>query len=194
VIGRLGFVGGMTSATLLLALTACGSDGPTPPPGGGGNGGGGNAGAAYAVKSDLCAEADLAPLKAVLPVVTDLKPQQLPRNGATLYACDGQAAKSDAYDDIGFISLSAYMYETPEGATRQYEESTGRSGVTDPQPVPSVGQKAVSYLDGPQVRVAVLDGTLYFSATWTSNDLSIPDGVRQALVDTTIATVAKLKT
>jgi len=198
VIRRLGFVGGLTSATLLLALTACGGDGPTPPPGGGGNGGsngGGNGGAAaYAVKTDLCADADLAPLKAVLPVVKDLKPQQLPRNAATLYACDGTAAKSDAFKDVGFISLSAYIYETAEAASGQYEASTAR-GMTDVQPVAGLGQKAVSYLDGTrQVRVAVLDGAFFFSVSWTANGASIPDGVRQALVDTARATVAKLKT
>jgi hypothetical protein len=196
-IRRLG--GGVTGAMLsaVLALTACSGEHPAPTPGGGGSSSG-NAGAfSYAVKTDLCADADLAPLKAVLPAVKDLKSQQLPASGGlTFFSCSGEASKTDAYDDIGFFSLQAFIFDAADRAAEQYENNTdtNRSSVKDAQPVPGLGQRAVSFIDGLLVSVYVLDGTLEFIATWSPNGSSIPAGVREALVETTRATLAKLKT
>ena len=86
--------------------------------------------AAYVVKTDLCAEADFGPLKAVLPAVTNLKPQKLDRDLGTLYACDGNAGKSEAYNDIGFISLVADFYDTQESADTEFEASTNPKFMT----------------------------------------------------------------
>lgn len=201
-IRRLG--GGVTGAMLsvVLALSACGGDIPTPTPSGGGSSGssGGNAGAvSYAVKTDLCADADLAPLKAVLPAVKHLKSQKQPASGGlTFFSCSGEASKTDAYDDIGFFSLQAFFFDAADGAAaaEQYERDTdtSRNSVKDAQPVPGLGQRAVSLIDGLHVSVFVLDGTLEFIATWSPNMTSIPAGVREALVETARATLAKLKT
>ena len=193
---------GVAGATLLtvLALAACG-DGGTPTsgsPSGNSNGngtgdGGGRNSAAYAVKTDLCAEADLGPLKAVLPAVTNLEPEKLDRDLGTLYACDGNAGKSEAYNDIGFITLVAYFYDTLESANSAHERNANPTFMKDIQPINDLGQRAVSYVDGRAVAVSVQDGTFHFSATWSPNGTTVPAGVREALVETTRATLSKLK-
>jgi hypothetical protein len=192
---------GVAGATLMavIALAACGAD-PTPPPatgtggddGDGGGGGGGNS-AAYVIKTDLCTEADFGPLKAVLPAVTNLKPQKLDRDLGTLYACDGNAGKSEAYKDIGFITLVAYFYKTQESADTAFERSTNPSFMTDIQPITGLGQRAASFVDGMAVEVDVQDGTFLLSVKWSPNSGSVPAGVREALVETARATVPKLK-
>ena len=98
-------------------------------------------------------------MKAVLPAVTNLKPQKLDRDLGTLYACDGNAGKSEAYNDIGFISLVAYFYDTKESADTEFEASTNPKFTTDIQPITGLGQRAASFADGPAVEVDVQDGT-----------------------------------
>ena len=93
---------------VMVAGAGCGSDDGTgggPGPGGGGPGGGGATGA-YEVKTDLCAEADLAPLKAVLPAVDDLKVQGKTLNGSPVFYCDGTAGKTDQYLGEGQIAAA----------------------------------------------------------------------------------------
>jgi hypothetical protein len=194
---------GVAGASLaaVLAMGACGSD-PTPNPGGAGNGstgtgdgsGGGSNAAAYAIKTDLCTDADFGPLKAVLPSVTKLKPQKLDRELGTLYACDGNAGKSEAFNDIGFITLVAYFYKTQESADTEFESSTNPKFMTDIQPISGLGQRAASFFDGPAVEVDVQDGTFLFSLKWSSNGAGAPPaGVREALVAMAKATMPKLK-
>jgi hypothetical protein len=190
----------------VMLATACGGD----PPAGSGDGSGNGSGtgstagsgteakAGYAVKADLCAEADLAPLKALFPVVDQLKAEQRSFNGAPSFFCNGNASKSTSYDDIGFFTMAAYSFGSAADATRQYESATS-SSKTDKQPVPGVGQQALSYADGPgAIKVSAVDGPFYFQVGWSSNSAAIPaelsPQVRQALVATAQATMAKLKT
>jgi hypothetical protein len=53
---------------------------------------------------------------------------------------------------------------------------------------------ATSYIDGREIRVAVLDGSFTFYAYWVADSVELPaaqrDEVRQALVATAQATVA----
>ncbi len=192
-----------TTLMAILALAACGSD-PPPNPGGGpgnggtgdgdGSGGGGSNAAAYVIKTDLCTEADFGPLKAVLPSVTNLKPQKLDRDLGTLYACDGNAGKSEAYNDIGFITVVAYFYKTQESADTEFESSTNPKFMDDIQPISGLGQRAASFIDGPAVEVDVQDGTFFLSIKWSSNGSDEPPaGVREALVAMAQATLPKLE-
>jgi hypothetical protein len=199
---------GVAGATLVvtLALAACGGD-PTPNPGGGtGNGGtgdggtptgdgsGGGSNATYAIKTDLCTETDFGPLKAVLPSVTKLTPQKLDRELGTLYACDGNAGKSEAYKDIGFITLVAYIYKTKESADTEFEASTNPKFVEDIQSISGLGQRAASFFDGPAVEVDVQDGSFLFTLKWSANNAGDPPaGVREALVAMARSTLPKLK-
>ena len=185
-IGRYGAAAATLSA--VLALAACGGNDPTTNPGGGGGGGG----AEYKV-TDLCAQADFAPLKAVLPVVTELKPDQRTGDGYTVYSCAGQAAKTDQYDDIGFITLKAYDYGSSDQAAEHYETETTSAGVTDLQPAAGLGDQGSSYINDPEVTVVAQIGNLLLLAHWSPNSGPIPGGVREALVETAKATVSKLK-
>jgi hypothetical protein len=190
----------LAGATLLViaALAACGGDqtpgGNTGNGGGTGNGGdGGSNSTAYAVKTDLCADADFGPLKAVLPAVTNLEAEKLDRDLGTLYTCDGNAGKSEAYNDIGFITLVAYFYDTIESANIAHERNANPSLMQDIQQLSGLGERAVSFVDGRSVGVSVQDGTFHFTADWSPNGVDVPAGVREALVETTRATLAKLK-
>ena len=121
------------------------------------------------------------------------QPEKLDRDLGTLYACDGNAGKSEAYNDIGFITLVAYFYDTLESANSAHERNANPTVMKDIQPINDLGQRAVSYVDGRAVAVSVQDGTFHFSATWSPNGTTVPAGVREALVETTRATLSKLK-
>jgi len=180
--------------SFLLALAACGgtASGESPAEGASTNNGG-SATSSYVVKADLCVEADLGPLAVALPVVTKLKPSKDTRNGVTAWACHGNAGATDSFDDIGFISLVARYYGSAADASREYDGNTSSSSAQDQQPIAGLGQKATSFTDGPQVRVMVLDGPLVFISTWSANGNNLPATVRPALIETTKATLAKLK-
>jgi hypothetical protein len=182
--------------SFLFSLAACGGAGTAggeSPAGGASTDGGGSSTSSYVVKSDLCAEADLGPLAVALPVITKLKPSKDTRNGATAWACHGNAGVTDSFDDIGFISLVARYYGSPADASREYDGNTRSSGAQDQQPITGLGEKATSFTDGPQVRVMVLAGPLVFMSTWSANGVDVPATVRPALIETTKATLAKLK-
>lgn len=191
---------GLAGATLMtmFLLAACGEDaaGPGSSTAGTGNttsSGGQTAAVAYAIKTDLCAETDFGPLKAVLPAVTKLKPDRLDRALGTLYACDGNAGKSEAYNDIGFITVVAYFYKTKESADTEFTSTTNPARNTDIQPLTGLGQRAASYRDGPSVGVIVQDGSFVLKLTWSANGVTVPAGVGEALVATARATLPKLK-
>lgn len=199
VLRRLGVV--CAALALVVATAGCDGNGGTPGRSGSGadptaSGGGTGAETTYTVKSDLCAEADLTPLQAVLPVVNNLKAQGRDLNGSPVFYCDGNAAKTDQYDDIGFFGLAAYLFGSAEDASHQYESATSPTRASDVQPISGLGQKATSFLDGREIRVAVLDGSFYCVAYWVANSGELPpaqrDEVRQALVAMTKATLVKL--
>jgi hypothetical protein len=188
-----------------LATTACGAGTPSPTggagngdPSDGGNGGSGDtSGAGYAVKSDLCAEADLAPIRALFPVVQNLKAQDKIHNDVPIYYCDGEAGTSDDHRGIGFLSMAAHIYGSPDDASEQYDRIAGSTFMTEKQPVSGLGQQAVSYNDGRGVGLSVVDGRFYLVVGWTPNGVAstgLRDQVRDALADLARATMAKLKT
>jgi hypothetical protein len=176
----------------LLTMSGCGGQnggGGDPDGGGGGTGGGGGGEAAYAV-TDLCAQADLSPLQAVLPVVTNLEPDSQQEPGYQAFYCAGNAGTSDTYDGVGFVSLSAYVYEDPARAAEAYVYY----GSESPQPLADLGAEARSYVENErQAIVEVLDGQLFFVAKWSPNTGTVPETVPPALVESVRATLPNLR-
>jgi hypothetical protein len=182
--------------SMLLALHGCGGsagggDGGTGGGGDGGDGGTGDGGgaAAFAI-TDLCEQADLSPLQAVLPVVKDLEPSSRQESGYEGFFCDGLAGTSDTYDGVGFVSLSAYVYEDPARAAEAYEYY----GTQTPEAVADLGAEARGYVENErQAIVEVLDGSLFFTAKWNPNSGTVPDTVLPALIESVRATLPNLQ-